>query len=162
MTGMRYTQRVRGVTSIEVAFGVSIVAVILVFAMYAIADFINGARDVTEKTQALYLAEEGLELIRFARDEDWADISAIPLNTTRYIAASSIITATTTPEVIGEFTRSFTVQNVYRDNSTDDIVASTTGGSSADADSKYVTVAVSWGTPTSTVSLTSILADISP
>jgi type II secretory pathway pseudopilin PulG len=153
----------RGITSIELVFGVTIVGIILVYSMNSIAQFVNSARDVTEKTQALYLAEEGLELTRFMRDNNWTYVSAIPLNTTRYLATSTgaTILVSTTPEVIGSFTRSFTVQNVYR-NSNDDIVASTTGGSTADTGSKYVTMMVSWGTPTKSVSLTTILANIAP
>jgi type II secretory pathway pseudopilin PulG len=153
----------QGFTSLEVVIGVSIAATVLIFAMYTINSFINSARDVTEKTQALYLAEEGLELVRFIRDENWSNISALPVSTTRYLAiATSTISATTTPEVLGAFTRSFQMENVYRNTTTDDIVASTTGGSVADTGSKYVRMTVSWGTPTKSVALTTIITDLAP
>ena len=152
-----------GFTAIEVVVGVSIVGLILVYTTYAITEFINSARDVTEKTEALYLAEDGLELVRYMRDNNWATISSIPVNQTRYIEVTNTsVTVTTIPEVIDGFTRSFTLQNVYRESGTADIVASTTGGSVADTDSKYVTMTVTWGTPVKNVSLTTIIADIAP
>ena len=161
MTNQSTTRR--GVTSLEVVMAVSIAGVIIAYAGNVIAQFVSSARDVTSQTQALYLAEEGLELIRFIRDEDWSDITSLPLATTRYLNITATdIEPSTSPEIIGDFTRSFQVTNVYRNSSTDDIVASTTGGSVADPDSKYVTVSVSWDTPTTTVSLTSILTNISP
>lgn len=151
-----------GITSIEVVIGVSIAGIVLIYSANALSEFVNSARDITAKTEALYLAEDGLELVRFIRDENWTDISTLPLSTTRYLSITgATILTSTTPEVVDGFSRSFTVQNVYRD-SNDDIVASTTGGSTADTKSKYVIMNVSWGTPVKNVSLTTILSDISP
>ncbi len=157
------TARIRGFTAVEVLVGVALASVILIFAANTVALFINAGRVVSEKTKALYLAEDGLELMRFVRDESWNTISVLPVGSTRYLGVtSSLITTTTTPEVIDGFRRSFSVQNVYRDATTNDIVASTTGGSVADTSSKYITMSVAWGTPTTTISMTSILADIAP
>lgn len=150
----------RGITSIEVVIGVSIAGIVIVFAANAVSLFINGAREVTEKTQALYLAEEGLELIRFMRDEDWNELGSLSTNAIHYLDISPTTVSTAGgAEVIGDFTRSFTVANVYR-NGDDDIVASTTGGSTADTDAKYVTVTVSWNAGADDVSLSTILANI--
>ena len=161
MINLNISNRRKGVTSVEVVIGVTIAGVVLVFAMSTVTQFINSARDVLAKTQALYLVEEGLELVRFVRDGSWSSISVLPLNTTRYLSFNpSTITITTTPETINGFTRSFTVQNVYRNSTTDDIVASTTGGSVADTGAKYVMMTVSWGSPVKSVSMTTILADI--
>lgn len=161
MTHRHVHKQQYGFTSIEVIIGVVIAGVVFIYAGNAIGSFINTARDVTLKTEALYLAEDGLELVRYMRDNNWTNMSAIPADTTRYLSVSSTtVRATTTSEVIGIYRRSFTVQNVYRNSSTDDIVASTTGGSVADSDSKYVFMNVSWGSPTTTVTLTTILADI--
>jgi type II secretory pathway pseudopilin PulG len=153
----------KGITSIEVVIGVSIASVVLIYAAHTVSLFINTARDVTLKTQAVHLAEEALELTRFIRDEQWTNISGLSTGSTHYLAVSgTTITTTTTPEVIGVFTRSFRVENVYRDTTTDDVVASTTGGSVADTDSKYITATVVWGSPVQSISLTTILADIAP
>jgi type II secretory pathway pseudopilin PulG len=160
LNNMTHTKRYkRGFTAIEIAIGVTLAGLILVYSMYSITQFINTARDISEKTEALYLAEDGIELIRFVRDEAWTNLSSLPVNTTRYLHVSTTtIGVTTTPEVVVGFSRSFTVQNVYRNGATDDIVASTTGGSVADSNSKYVFMTVSWASSTKSVSLTTILA----
>lgn len=152
----------RGFTAIEVVFGVSIAALILVFSTYSIMQFVNTGRDVTNKTQALYLAEEGLELARYIHDDSWSTISGLTQNVPyAFSVTPTTIGVTTTLENIGIFTRTFTVSNVYR-NAQDDIVASTTPGSMVDTKAKYVTTNVRWGNPTTTVSLTSIIANIEP
>lgn len=153
----------RGITVIEVAIGLGIVSLVLVFSMHAIGQFINTGKTIGEKTVGLLLAEEGLEMLRYLRDEDWNTIATIPTNTTRYLSVStSAISVTTTPETVGRFTRSFIMSNVYRNSSTDDIVASTTGGSVADSESKYVTVTVMSSLPTTTISLSTIITNIDP
>lgn len=158
-----FYKRPRGFTAVEILVGVAILSLVLIFVSSTIGLFINAGRTVSEKTKALYLVEEGLELARFVRDESWNTISALPINTTRYFnITGSAITITTTPEVIDGFRRSFQVQNVYRNTTTKDIVASTTGGSVADTDSKYIIMTVAWGNPTTTITMTSILTDLTP
>ena len=154
------TERTRGLSSIEIVLGVSLAALILVFVTYAVVRFVNTGRDVSDRAQALYLAEEGLELLRFIRDEAWSDIGNLTVNTSYYLDVNpSAVSITGTPESIGYFDRRFWVANVYR-NGSDDIVPSTTPGSTADPQSRYVTVEVTGGTPERTITLTSILADI--
>lgn len=153
----------QGITAVETIIGVSLAALILAFAGQAIVQFVNTARVVSEKTKALYLAEEGHELMRFIRDESWANVGGLTNGSTYYFAVSGTsIGVTTTPQLIDGYRRTVVLQNVYRDTTTQDIVASTTGGSVADTSTKYVRVDVSWGTPTSTVSLTSMLTEIDP
>lgn len=151
----------RGVSAIEVIIGVSIAAMVLTFTMFTVSQFINAGRTIGNQTQALYLAEEGLELLRFIHDENWSDIGSLPENTTRYLEVTPTdISVDTTPEVIDGYTRSFVVSNVYRSATTDDIIASTTSGAVADSSSRYVTVTVTGGAPSIAVSLVTILADI--
>lgn len=153
----------RGVSALEVVIGVSIAGVLLTYAINTVTLFINSAREVTIRTQALYLAEEGLELTRFMRDKNWPTFISIPQNTTRYLEISSNdVFPTISTETIGDFTRSFTVSNVYRNTVTDDIMANIPGSSVPDTNSKYVTVTVGWGSAGDTVSLTTILANIAP
>ncbi len=155
--------RTKGVSAVELLVGVSIAALILISASYSITLFMDASHEVSEKTQALYLAEDGLELTRFVRDNDWANISALTMGTTYYFdVTDSSVGLGLTPEVIGGYSREVVFENVYRDTTTLDIVASTTVGSSADPSTKYVTVTVVWGVPSRTVSLTSILADVTP
>jgi competence protein ComGC len=153
----------RGVTAVEMLVGVSIAALILIAASTTISTFANTAHNIVTKTQALYLTEDGLELVRFVRDNDWADINSLTEGDTYYIDVdASSVEVGSTPETVGEFTRSVVFENVYRHSSTDDVVASTSPSSVEDTNSKYVTVTVSWGSPVESVSLPSILADITP
>lgn len=155
--------RTRGVTAIEIAIGVSIAAAVLVFAANTIGLFVNANRTVSEKTKAIYLAEDGLELLRFVHDGSWSTISALSSNTTYYVyATSSTVGITTTPKTIDGYTRSFRISNVYRNNTSNDIVASTTGSAVADTSSKYITMTVAWGAPTSTIAVTTILVNLNP
>ncbi|HEU4677669.1 MAG TPA: hypothetical protein VFS75_03045 [Candidatus Paceibacterota bacterium] len=151
----------RGLTSLEVVVGASIAGIIVAYAADAIGTFVSSAREVADETQALYLAEEGLELARFIRDNDWNALDALSLSDPHYFEISAAaITTTTTPETVEGFSRNFTLENVYRDGSTDDVVASTTGGAVEDSGSKYVTVTVSWGSPAKSVALMTILGNI--
>ena len=146
-----------GISSVEVLIGVGIFAMILILSTHALVRFISVGLDIADKTQALYLAEEGIELAHFIRDESWSSISNLSDNTDYYFnITGSDISTSTTPELIDSiFTRRFRVYPVERD-ANDDIVVSGTD----DPDSKYVTVTVTWGAPTSTVSLTGIVANI--
>ncbi len=166
MRGVPFSQSkniTHGVSAVEVLIGVAIASLVLIFASNAIILFINSGRTVSEKTKALYLAEEGLEHVRFIRDNAWTNISGLSTNSTHYLnITGTTITTSVTPENTDGFRRSFRVQNVYRNSTTDDIVASTTGGSVADTNSKYVFMTVVGGSPTTTVTLTSILSDITP
>lgn len=153
----------RGVALIEVAIGVSIIALVLIFTMYAVTQYIHTGRTVSEKTAALYLAEEGLEMIRFVRDTSWNTIANLNVNATHYFAtAGGVITVGNVPENIGEYSRSISIDPLYRDNTTDDIVSRAAPGSVLDVDSKYVTVTVTWGSPAQSISLTTVLTDLDP
>jgi hypothetical protein len=159
---MYSTQHNRGVTAIEVAIGVSIAALVIVFAMQTIGLFVNANRVASEKTKAIYLTEEGHELLRWLRDGSWSTISTLSTNNTYYFVTSTTsIGITTTLQNNGGYVRSFRIENVYRDAS-DDIVASTTGGAVADTSAKYVTMTTTYGTPTTSVSLRTILTEIDP
>lgn len=80
--------------------------------------------------QALFLAEEGVENARFARDTSWAT----------FLASSNT-------ETIDGFTRVMALEDVYRRNSDDDIVpASSSDPKTFDPNTKKAIVTVSWQT----------------
>lgn len=147
----------RGITVVEALVGLTILSIALVFISYTITLVLNSSGIVMERTQALYLADEGHELLRHLRDENWTEISSRTNGSTYYFAvATSSIDISTTPEVIdGTFTRSVIFSEVRRNSSTDDLV---TSGGSVDAGSRLVTVTVSWGTQS--VSLESLLTNL--
>lgn len=136
--------------------GISIAALILVFVVHSVTRFASIGREMIDKTAALYIAEDGMEIVRFIRDDSWTNISSLTNGATYYLNVSSTTLAITgTPETVGIFSRSFVVDEVER-GATDDIVVSGV----TDPGSKYVTVTVTWDGGTESVSLTSVLANI--
>ena len=146
----------RGITVIEALLGIAIIALVLVFVSQTMTLFFNSSGDVREKTKALYLAEEGIEVLRYIRDEDWNEVDVLTQGATYYFdIATTTLATTTTPEVIdGIYTRSFTVENTERDGNNDFVE---TGGTD-DTGGRVVTVDVAWGSES--VSLSSILTNI--
>lgn len=149
-----------GVTVIEVLIGAAMVATIVIMVMVSLSLFLDSRQELLTKAKALYAAEQGIELLRWLRDDNWNTIAAIPLNTTYYLnVATSTIGVGATPEILeGTLHREFVVREVYRDATTDDIVASTTAGAVADNGTREVEMRVGDGESTTTLSV--LLADI--
>lgn len=149
-SSQRKSMRTRGVSMVEVLIGVAIVGLLVVVISHSLTLYFTASTKTLTQTQALYLAEEGQEILRYLRDADWTDISSLTNDTPYYLdVTDTTLAITSTPEVIdGTFLRRFEVSEVRRDNSTDDIV---TSGGSVDTDARYVTFSVGWGTATVTV-----------
>jgi prepilin-type N-terminal cleavage/methylation domain-containing protein len=148
-----------GVTLVEVITGVAIVSIILIAIGFSVQTYVETRNTLLVNLEAAYLAEEGYETIRHIRDEDWTTVSALPINTTRYLSVSTTTRAfSTTPEVIDtSYRRSFKLQSVYR-NGSDDIVASTAPGATLDSDSREVEVSVAG--PNGTTTFEAILTNL--
>ena len=163
LISMRNTTDKKGIAVVEVLVGVSIAAVVLVAASFAIVTFINTSHKISIQTQALYLAEEGIELVHFVRDNDWTNISTLTTGTTYYLEITpTTVDIGSTPETVGNFSRSLSLENAYRDNTTDSIVANGSPGSSEDTDTKYVTVTISGGGLSSDISIVNVLTNMNP
>lgn len=136
----------RGLSVVEVMLGLALFAVILLFIFETLTVFFQNHSRVLERTQAVYLAEEGQESLRYLRDEDWNTLDGLTTGTTYYLAVSTTtIDATTTAEIIdGKFTRSFVLWPAHRDGD-DDLVASTTAGASPDGGGFISVVNITWG-----------------
>lgn len=150
----------KGVTIVEVMIGLLILSIAMVFIFHTFTLFFTAQRLTVQNAQAVYLAEEGQEMMRYLRDDNWTTFSGLAYDTARYLSiATSTIITNTTPEVIeGLFTRTITIRRAYR-NSNDDLVASTTPGASVDVGSRLVEISVTWGT-TNGVKLYSLLTNI--
>lgn len=114
--------------------------------MGAVAQFSIGASKVsTERLQAVFLASETIEALKTIRDSDWTPkISSLSAGTTYYLIFENngyVVTATQQPLLEGKFDRYFVLENVNRDATTNDIVA--TGGV-IDPDTKLIKATVSW------------------
>ncbi len=100
----------------------------------------------SDKIRANFLAEEGVEALRFLRDKSWSgNLSSLATGTNYYLTFSTSTSqwsvGASNPGVIDTiYSRVVTVESVYRDAS-DDIVSS---GGTLDPNSKKVNVAVSW------------------
>lgn len=64
----------RGVGVVEVLVGSAILVLVLFAFVSSLSLYSEASRDALKHTQALFLAEEGLELARAIRDEDWNNI----------------------------------------------------------------------------------------
>lgn len=138
----------KGIGLVEIVIG----AAILTSSVLAIATFyvqaLGAGRDATQLVQASFLAEEGLEVMRFFRDESWQNISGLTTGTSYYLTFNGTKWATTTTDMFidSTFERAVKVENVYRDLS-DDIASS---GGTLDANTKKITASVSWRNKTAT------------
>lgn len=139
----------KGISMVEVVIGVALVGLVVVVVSHTLGLFLQASDRTLTHTQALYLAEEGQEILRYIRDADWNDISTLTNDTPYYLdVTDTTLAITTTPEIVdGIFLRTFEVSEVRRDG-TEDIVAS---GGSVDTDARYVTVSVGWNQATVTV-----------
>lgn len=110
--------------------------------------------------QASFLAEEGIEAIKFMRDSNWtSNIATLSSGTSYTLIFNGIVwEATTTPAFINDrFDRRISLADVYRDGS-GNIAASGT----LDLNTKKVLVVVSWlkDTATSTREITTYVSNI--
>lgn len=132
----------------EIIIGTSIISMSLVGIITAFNLFMRVGLANTEKIQATYILEEGIEAFRYIRDGGWtANIDPLSVGASYYMVFDgSEWEATTTQSLIDNiFNRTVTLADVYRRDSDDDIVASTSPDSKTlDPNIKQVTVEVAW------------------
>jgi hypothetical protein len=103
--------------------------------------YLKTALENGKAVQAAYLAEEGVEVMRYLRDASWTqNIAPLSLNTPYGLAMSNAWVTNSTSTWIGGFNRIVTLASVERDAESD-IVAS---GGTIDPNIKLVSVSVSW------------------
>ena len=138
----------KGLGLIEIVVGTAIISLSLVGLVTAFNVFIRTGLSNTNKIQATYIMEEGLEAVRYLRDAGYsANISSLTSGTSYYLLFDgSDWSATTTQTLIdSRFDRIVTIADVYRRDSDDDIVASTSPDSKTlDSNTIQATVTVSW------------------
>ena len=149
----------QGVSLIEVIMAMAIVSTIVAVVGYSITTFVDARSQLLHNTKAVYLAEEGYEILYALRHDDWSIIDALAIGSTHYldVSTTTIAVSGTAEAIDGQYYRSFELADVYRD-SNDDITDSSTAGAVIDDELREVTVSV-FG-PTGTSSLTAILSNI--
>ncbi|MFA5933886.1 MAG: hypothetical protein WC795_01530 [Candidatus Paceibacterota bacterium] len=141
-SGMGQEARLRraGFELIEMLIAISIITASVAAIISVAQKSIQVSRQSLHQAQASFLLEEGAESVRTLRDTSWALVLTLIPGITYYPTWVSSWTFLPTPNTVGIFTRTITVQNVNRDIS-DDITAS---GGSLDIGTKLITVTVSW------------------
>lgn len=134
----------KGIALVEVIIGAAIIASSFVAIIGVYATLTRYSYQAVPRIQAAMLAEEGIEAVRSMRDTGYdANIGTLSAGTTYYLSwdsgASAFITTTTPSLIDGIFTRTLTVDNAYRNGSYNLATSGT-----LDANTKLVTIAVSW------------------
>jgi len=152
---------VRGSALLEVLFGISLVSLVLLSLLGAYSFYLKNSFRLTEKIQASFLVEEGIESLRIIRDDGWSSSFGSFISETPYYLSfdgSTWKATTSATSVDGLFWRTFVISNVNR-NSEDDIVE--VGGIN-DPDTKKASLFVSWnsGGSTSTLSVSTYFTNL--
>lgn len=134
-----------GLIEIIIASAVISVALISLSQVFVLANRLT--LRATEQVRANFIAEEGIEVMRFLRDKSWSShLGNLSLATNYYVVFATSTSAwsitTTNPGLIDEtFQRVIRASSVLRDTS-DDIVVS---GGTVDPDTLKITSTVTWG-----------------
>jgi Tfp pilus assembly protein PilE len=142
-----------GFGMVEAVVVISIIAVFVLLSLSVNAFYAEISKRNKHYIQASFLAEEGVEALKYMRDDSWTtNIDPLIPNTDYYLIFNSGWVSTTVAQNTNEYYRSFRVYDVLRDVS-GDIVE--TGGT-LDPGTKFLQMKVEWlgknGTTTREVS----------
>jgi hypothetical protein len=133
-----------GIGVVESIVAISIISFSLLGIIAAYNFFISAAMTHGDTVKAVFLAEEGQEVVRLMRDQGWANIEVLDLDVDHFFEFDETAVSwslVTEPNVIDEiFGRSVVFEAVSRD-ANDKIVLS---GGVVDPDIRKVTVSVFW------------------
>lgn len=154
----------RGFSIIEIIVALTMLGIVVLTIAQFSQVFLRATRLVSERTQAVFLAQEGVEAVRHLRDVSWTDnIDTLVSGTMYYVAFTSSTPAysltTTEPALLLDiFERTVTPYTVLRD-ANDDIIQS---GGTTDTSTMRFVVDVSWRQygATTTESVEFYLADL--
>lgn len=139
----------RGFSLVEVIIGTALILISLTGLVAGYSFYLKAGLKNTDALKAAFLLEEGAEAVTLLRDDGWSALSSLTAGVPYYLSWSgtkwtATSTATTTDAL---FMRTVTLDEVYRRNSDKDIVASSSpDAKTLDANTRKLTVRVSWGT----------------
>lgn len=143
----------------EIVVSAAIITTVLIGLVAAFHGALKISAETGKKTQANFLAEEGMEAVRIMRDMDWNNIGNLSTTTQYRLAFVNSIWATSTAVALidGVFDRTFAAGDVYRDGA-----GKIASSGAYDSETKKVTVLVAWrkGNATTTVSIATYFARI--
>lgn len=135
------TTNIKGITIIEIIVVIAISAIALFIIGTVGLYFLTNIRENFSHQRALSFTEEGIEIVKSIRNNNWSNISDLNPNIDYHpIISGNSWTLQLGSENIDIFTRKIIFENVNRDTN-DNIV---TSGGVNDPDTKKVTVTVSW------------------
>ena len=155
---MKLYKKLNKQKTLENGFGlieVLIASAIISASLIALASVVQLSFRVSSESfktiKAEFLAEEGLEVMLILRNDSWLSlISSLSTTTPYYLIFSTTTsswqaTSTNPGLTLGRYTRTIIIGEVYRRNSDDDIVASTSpDAKTLDTGTIKVTSRVSW------------------
>jgi len=134
-----------GISLVEVVIGTALILLSLVGLASAYSFYLKAGLKNTANLKAAFLLQEGVEAVTLLRDTSWSSFSALTAGAAYYLYWNgSAWVATTTPALVDAiFTRTFTLDTVYRRTADKDIVASSSpDAKSEDAGTRLLTVRV--------------------
>lgn len=149
---LRLSRKKQGLSLVEVIIASAIILFLAVVLVSANLAYFKSAGTNLKNVKAIYLAEEGVEAVNFLKNKAWAGLGTV--GTDYYLLWNGTTwLSTTTPNVIDQlYRRKFVTESVNRDASSDITVS----GGTPDANTRKLTVSVSWtdasGTTTKTLS----------
>ncbi|TSC60881.1 MAG: Uncharacterized protein G01um1014107_214 [Parcubacteria group bacterium Gr01-1014_107] len=150
----------RGLSMVELVVASAILSLFLVALSLSYVAFLRLASVNLNSVKATFLAEEGIEAVRFLKDADWQNIASLNTGLNYHLNFTGLSWQIVSNEtLIDGFSRSLIFENVFRD-SNGKIVES---GGTLDQGSRKLSVSVSWlsgGATTTTRSISTYIADI--
>ena len=152
----------KGMGLVEAIVVIAIASVAFASILASAVFFLRGGLMNADRVQAAYLLEEGVEAMRFLRDDSYATNIVPLIGTTFYLETTptGYVATTTSATVLGAFTRTVTIDEVYRRTTDDRIVPATSADPKAvDPGTIELTVTVTWprGAP---ISVTTYVSDL--
>ncbi len=140
----------KGFGLVEIVVAAAVIAVTFFALTAGVRMSFKGLQESAEEAQANFLLEETVEVVRSLRDESWGGyIVPVATSTTYYPVFSNgrwSLVSTDPGLIDGTFTRAVVFEDVWRRNTDDDIVDSTSPDPKTfDPGTKRMTARVTWG-----------------
>lgn len=133
----------KGISLVEVILASSIIGLSMVYIVNVYGNFMKLSLENTDKIQAVFLLDEGVEAMKTMRSYSWSSIASSTAGIDYYLLwQDGRWQSTTSPLLIdNKFVRKYQTVDVYRDPSTLNIV---TSGGVLNNDSKLINIDISW------------------
>lgn len=140
----------KGFGIIEVVVGSAIILSVVLVSSFAFTKFIQGSRSALDSLKANYCLEEGVEALKFLRDQSYSkNIATLSAGTKYYLVWNgSWATSTSGTLYDGKFERYVSADPVYRDPQGHIV----TSGGTLDDQTKKISANVLWNSGNGTTS----------